>query len=106
MNVRDRPQITEDQRAKMAVAGINFSPASGSAPGTVQLQLSAEQPLVLSGNVEDTDMRRALTYIVESSERFDAGVLLDCMWTCKVETGVPQLVQSLIAESATNLNAR
>src|SRR5213594_1434499 len=60
MNVMARPQITEDQLAKMAVAGINFSPASGSAPGTVQLQLSAEQPLVLSGNVEDTDMRRAL----------------------------------------------
>src|SRR6266581_3767640 len=79
MNVMARPQITEDQLAKMAVAGINFSPASGSAPGTVQLQLSAEQPLVLSGNVEDTDMRRALTYIVESGERFDAGVRLDCL---------------------------
>src|SRR6266849_10211020 len=83
MNVMARPQITEDQLAKMAVAGINFSPASGSAPGTVQLQLSAEQPLVLSGNVEDTDMRRALTYIVESGERFDAGVRLDCLEALK-----------------------
>src|SRR6266851_3711303 len=97
MNVMARPQITEDQLAKMAVAGINFSPAQGSAPGTVQLQLSAEQPLVLSGNVEDTDMRRALTYIVESGERFDAGVRLDCLEALKAAARDQQVRQALIA---------
>ncbi len=100
MNVMARPQITEDQLAKMAVAGINFSPASGSAPGTVQLQLSAEQPLVLSGNVEDTDMRRALTYIVESGERFDAGVRLDCLEALKADDDVRQALLDALEHDA------
>ena len=104
MNVMARPQITEDQLAKMAVAGINFSPASGSAPGTVQLQLSAEQPLVLSGNVEDTDMRRALTYIVESGERFDAGVRLDCLEALKAAARDQQVRQALIAAARKDQN--
>src|SRR5712691_3033143 len=51
MNVTAKPQITEAQLEKMAVAGISFSPGSGFDSPTVQLQLSAEQPLVLSGNV-------------------------------------------------------
>jgi hypothetical protein len=79
MNVTARPKITDDQLAKMNVSGINFSPSSGSATGTVQLQLSAEQPLEISGSVDDSDMRHVLTYVVENGERFDAGVRLDCM---------------------------
>ena len=104
MNVMARPQITEDQLAKMAVAGINFSPASGSAPGTVQLQLSAEQPLVLSGNVEDTDMRRVLTYVVENGERFDAGVRLDCLEALKAAARDQQVRQALIAAARKDEN--
>src|SRR5216684_3792370 len=74
VDVKAKPQITEAQLEKMAVAGINFSPTSGSDSPTVQLQLSAEQPLVLSGNVDDSDMRRVLTYVVENGDRFDTGV--------------------------------
>src|SRR3989449_10183826 len=104
MNVMARPQITEDQLAKMAVAGINFSPASGSAPGTVQLQLSAEQPLVLSGNVEDTDMRRVLTYVVENGERFDAGVRIDCLDALKAGVANQQIRRALMAAARKDQN--
>lgn len=79
MNVRPTPRLTEDQLSKMAVAGISFVPSTDSAPGTVQVQLSAEQPLTFSGNLDDPDFRRIFTSVVENDERTDAGVRLDCM---------------------------
>ena len=79
VNVIPKLRFSQDQLAKMNFAGINISPASGSAPGTVQLQLSAEQPLEISGSVDDSDMRQVLTYVVENGDRFDAGVRLDCL---------------------------
>jgi hypothetical protein len=79
MTVSAAPKVSDDQLAKMAVYGINFAPTTDAAPGTFQVQLRAEQPLVLSGNVDDSDMRRVLTYVVKNSDRFDAGVRLDCL---------------------------
>jgi hypothetical protein len=79
MTVSAAPKLSDDQLAKMAVYGINFAPTTDAAPGTFQVQLRAEQPLVLSGNVDDLDMRRVLTYVVKNSDRFDAGVRLDCL---------------------------
>jgi hypothetical protein len=79
MTVSAAQKISDDQLAKMNVSRINFAPSADSAPGTFQVQLRAEQPLVLSGNVDDSDMRRVLTYVVRNSDRFDAGVRLDCL---------------------------
>src|SRR6201982_1630326 len=79
MTVSAAPKVSDDQLAKMAVSGINFAPSTDAAPGTLQVQLRAEQPLVLSGSVDDADMRRVLTYVVRNSDRFDAGVRLDCL---------------------------
>jgi len=79
VNVSPAARFTDDQLAKMAVAGINFAPQSEGAPGTLQLHVRTEEPLVLSGSVDDPDMRRVLTYVVENGERTDAGVRLDCL---------------------------
>lgn len=79
VNVMAAQKLSEDQLSKMAVGSINFSPSSGSTPGVVQLQLRAEQPMVLSGDPDDSNMRRVLTYVLENGERFDAGVRLDCL---------------------------
>jgi HEAT repeat protein len=79
VTVSAAPKVSDDQLAKMAVSGINFAPGTDAAPGTFQVQLRAEQPLVLSGNVDDADMRRVLTYVVRNGDRFDAGVRLDCL---------------------------
>jgi hypothetical protein len=73
------PKVSDEQLAKMAVSEINFAPSVDSAPGTLQVQLRAEQPLVLSGSLDDSDVRRVLTYVVRNSDRFDAGVRLDCL---------------------------
>ena len=97
VNVLARPQITEDQLSKMSVAGINFTPGQDSAPGTIQLQLRAEQPLVLSGNLDDTEVRRVLTYVIENDDRFDPGVRLDCLEALKSRTGDADVRHALLA---------
>src|SRR5467141_4229931 len=48
MNVMAKPRLTDDQLSKMKVAGINFSPSSDAGSPNVQLQLSAEEPMVLT----------------------------------------------------------
>lgn len=79
VNVRPSTRLTEDQLSKMVVAGVNLSPSAESGTQNVRLQLSAEQPVVLTGNLDDTDVRQVLTYVVENGERFDSGVRLDCL---------------------------
>ena len=83
MNVSAAPRVSDDQLAKMDVSQINFAPNVDDAPGTLQVQLRAEQPVVLSGSLDDTDVRRVLTYVVRNSGRFDAGVRLDCLEALK-----------------------
>ncbi len=79
VNVSPAAKFTDEQLANMAVAGINLAPTPGGPPGSVQLRVRTEEPLVLSGSVDDPDLRRVLTYVVENGEQTDPGVRLDCL---------------------------
>jgi len=46
VNVRAPQPLTPDQLHNMVVSGVSFSPSSGSDSPTVQVQVSAEQPMV------------------------------------------------------------
>jgi hypothetical protein len=104
MNVTAKPRLTDEQLANMVVGGINFPPSSDSSSPDVQVQLSAEQPLVLNGNVHDSDMRRVLTYVVQNGDRFDAGVRLDCLEALKAASRDLQVRQALIAAARKDQN--
>jgi len=104
VNVLAKQPLTDDQLSKMVVGGINFSPSAGSGAPDVQLQLSAEQPLILSGSVQDSDMRRVLTYVVVSGERFDAGVRLDCLEALKAASRDQQVRQALMTAARKDQN--
>jgi hypothetical protein len=79
VSVSPAARFTEDQLHQMAVAGINFAPPSDGSTGTLQVHVRTEEPLVLSGSVDDPDVRRVLTYAVENGDQTDAGVRLDCL---------------------------
>jgi HEAT repeats/Putative zinc-finger len=104
MNVTVKPRITDEQLANMVVGGINFPPSSDSGSPDVQVQLSAEQPLTLNGNVQDSDMRRVLTYVVANGARFDAGVRLDCLEALKTVSRDLQVRQALITAARKDQN--
>jgi hypothetical protein len=105
VNVVAKPPLTDDQLSKMVVGGINFSPSAGPGSPDVQVQLSAEQPITLNGNVQDSDMRRVLTYVVENGERFDAGVRLDCLEALKAASRDQQVRRALIVAARKDQNA-
>ncbi|MGB2628204.1 MAG: HEAT repeat domain-containing protein [Candidatus Acidiferrum sp.] len=88
VNVRAVSLISDEQLSKMEVAGINITPAiSGSSDmQNVRLQLSAEEPVVLTGSLDDGDVRRVLTYVVKNGERFNPGVRLDCLDALKARS--------------------
>jgi hypothetical protein len=104
VNVLASQKLTDEQLSKMAVAAINLAPWPNAAPGTVQLQLRAEQPMVLSGNVDDSNMRRVLTYVVENGERFDAGVRLDCLDALKAQARDAQVRKALLLAARKDQN--
>src|SRR5437016_12281278 len=96
VNVRAPQPLTPEQLHNMVVSGVSFSPSSGSDSPTVQVQVSAEQPMVLSGNAEDGRVRQVLTYVVENGERFDAGVRLDCLDALKAAVRDLQVSSALL----------
>ena len=60
---------------KVAISNVNFSRQTGK----IQLQLQAEQPMTLSSDDDDVDVRRVMTFVITNSDRFDAGIRLDCV---------------------------
>ena len=105
MNVRAPQPLTQDQLSNMVVSGMTFSPSSGSEPPTVQLQLNAEQPMVLTGSTEDARMRQVLTYIVKNSERFNADERLDCLDALKAAVRDQEVRAALLNAARRDQNA-
>ena len=105
VNVMAAPRITDEDLSKMAVAGINFAPTADAAPGTLQVQVRTEQPLMVIGNVDNTDVRRVLTYVVANGERFDPGVRLDCLDALRARSEDAQVRRALVVAARKDPNA-
>jgi hypothetical protein len=104
VSVMAAPRLSDEQLSKMAVAAISFIPGSDAVPGTVQVRLRAEQPLELNGSVDDSDMKRFLTYVVANGNQFDAGVRLDCLEALKARTSDQEVRRSLITAARKDQN--
>jgi hypothetical protein len=104
VNVTATPRLTDDQLSKMAVAGITFAPAPDAAPGTLQVQVRTEQPLVVVGSVDDDDVRRLLTFVIANGERFDPGTRLDCLDAVKARTDDEHVRNALVKAARTDKN--
>jgi HEAT repeat protein len=104
VSVVAKKPLTADQLDKLVVGGINFVPASNGNSPTLTLNASAEQPFVLSGNVDDSEMRHVLTYVVENGERFDAGVRLDCLDALKARARDQEVRRALLTAARKDRN--
>lgn len=104
VNVRPGPRITEEQLSKMAVAGVNFTPSPDPGAKNVRVQLSAEQPVELTGSLDDSDVRNVLTYVVMNGERFDSGVRLDCLDALRARAEDAQVRSALLCAARKDQN--
>jgi hypothetical protein len=104
VNVRPGPHFSDDQLSRMAVAGINFSPSVGTGAQNVRVQLNAEQPVEITGSLDDSDVRRVVTYVVKSGDRFDPGMRLDCLEALKARSGDSEVRDALLAAARKDQN--
>ncbi|HUN62368.1 MAG TPA: HEAT repeat domain-containing protein [Candidatus Sulfotelmatobacter sp.] len=104
LNVRPSAQYTDDQLSKMAVAGINFSPSPDSGTKTVRVRLNAEQPIELDGNLDDSNVRSVLTFVVKNGDRFDSGMRLDCLDALKARAEDSEVRAALLTAARKDQN--
>jgi len=104
VNVRPGPHFSDDQLSKMAVAGINFSPSVGSGAQNVRVRLNAEQPVEITGSLDDSDVRRVVTYVVKGGDRFDPGLRLDCLEALKARSGDSEVRDALLTAARKDQN--
>jgi len=93
-------KINRDTLNKMEVSGINFSQPNGK----IQVQLNAEQPMTLTSDENGADVRQVLTFVVSNSDRFDAGVRLDCVEALRAAVGDEQARAALLAAARKDQN--
>ncbi|MBI3483999.1 MAG: HEAT repeat domain-containing protein [Acidobacteria bacterium] len=62
-----------------SVSRISFVPGDVAGQPGVQFVYSTEQPRVVTGTVDDGDVRRALMYVVQNNLQFDSGLRLDSL---------------------------
>jgi len=104
VDVRPGPHISEDQLSKMAVAGINFMPATGAGTQNVRVQLNAEQPMELTGSMANPDVKRVVMYMVKNGDRFDPGMRLDCLDALKEAAKDSEVQDALLAAARKDPN--
>ena len=86
----------EDQTLRAAdVAGINWTTAGDNEAPRVEVQLSAERPVVVKGTVNSTDIRRLLLYVLRHNERFSPDVRLDAVELLRAKNNDPDVRQAL-----------
>jgi hypothetical protein len=96
-------KLSDEQLANMAVAGISLTPSADGA-GNLQVHVRTEQPQVLSGSVDDPEMRRVLTYVVENGRQTDPGVKLDCMDALRLRTSDKEVRKALLFAARSDQN--
>jgi HEAT repeats/Putative zinc-finger len=104
VNVRPNAGLTEEQLSKMAVAGINFSPAADSGAQNVRVRLNAEQPIELNGNADDSSVRSVMTFVVKSGDRFDSDVRLNCLDALKTHASDSAVRAALLTAARKDQN--
>lgn len=104
VDVRPGPHISDDQLSKMAVAGINFMPATGTGTQNVRVQLNAEQPMELTGSIENSDVKRVVMYVVKNGDRFDPGMRLDCLDALKEASKDSEVRDALLSAARKDSN--
>ncbi|HJY86539.1 MAG TPA: HEAT repeat domain-containing protein [Candidatus Acidoferrales bacterium] len=90
-------RLTDQDLETMGIAGINWVPDSGSGTPRVELRLLAERPFELQGSLDDPDVKRVLTYVIQNGQRFDSGVRLDSVDVLRTHLADRDVRQALCA---------
>jgi anti-sigma factor RsiW len=104
MTVSPAPKLTEQQLQTAASANVAWVTPSGSRTPTVQVQLMSQTPTSIVGSPEDADVERALTFVLENSQRFDPGARLDSLDVLRTQVADPEVRRALCAAARSDQN--
>ena len=104
MTVSAAPKLTEQQLQSAGSANVAWVTPSGSRTPTVQVQLMSQTPTSIVGSPEDADVERALTFVLENSQRFDPGARLDSLDVLRTQAADPAVRRALCAAARSDHN--
>jgi hypothetical protein len=104
MTVSASPKITDQQLQSAGSAHVAWVTPSGSRTPTVQVQLMSQTPMNIVGAPDDTDVERALTFVLENSQRFDPDARLDSLDVLRTRAADPDVRRSLCAAARLDRN--
>jgi hypothetical protein len=87
------------------VAGINVLPAGDNQPPQVQLQLNMQQPMTVSGTVDNDNVKHMLIHVLQDSQRNDPDVRLDAIDLLRIRNNDPEVRSALCRAVHTDHNA-
>ncbi len=104
IEVRSFPRLSEQDLETIGIAGINWVSDNTSASPRVELHLTSQKPLVLEGGLDDTDVKRVLTFVVRNDQRFDPGLRLDFLDVLRMRNSDRDVRQALCAAARHDRN--
>ena len=104
MTVSATPKMTDQQLQSAGSAHVAWVTPSGSRTPTVQVQLMSQTPMNIVGAPDDADVERALTFVLENSQRFDPDARLDSLDVLRTRAADPAVRRSLCAAARSDRN--
>jgi hypothetical protein len=87
------------------VAGINVFATGTDERPQVELQLKAQQPVILQGTVDNDDVKRVLLNVLRDNQRFDSDVRLNAVELLRARNDDPEVRSALCHAVHTDRNA-
>ena len=87
------------------IAGITWTPTAENEAPRVEMQLNSEQPMVVQGTVDSSDVKRVLLYVLRNNQQFSPDVRLDSVELLRTRSNDPDVRQALCNAVHTDRNA-
>jgi hypothetical protein len=104
MTVSATPKITDQQLQSAGSAHVAWVTPSGARSPSVQVQLMSQTPTYIVGPPDDADVQRALTFVLQNSQRFDPDARLDSLEVLRTRAADPDVRRSLCAAARMDRN--
>ncbi len=90
-------RVIDEQLRSADSAHVAWVTPSGSQSPTVQVQLMSPSPMNIVGAPDNADVQRALTFVLENSQRFDPDTRLDSVDVLRTRAADPDVRRTLCA---------
>jgi hypothetical protein len=104
MTVSATPKLTEQELQSAGSANVAWVTPSGSRTPTVQVQLMSQAPMNIVGAPDDTDVQRALTYVLANGQQFDSSARMDSLEVLRTRCADPEIRRTVCNAALSDSN--